>query len=164
MTAAISGTWSHLSARGPDSQHERARHLAIVGQFELGRGRLPHRDFPEEKSVFVLNVNTFGAAERLQGELPAVPAHIMFFKNRACVRHDTWERHIYVNIHVCVCKWMFRILVDSYWPLLGLQTSANNLYGIPSGWSVGSRSMTSINRPWFQTPSCSAAQCTVTTC
>lgn len=59
---------------------------------------------------------------------------------------------------------MFRILMESYWLLLGLQTSANNLYGIPSGWSVGSRSMMSINRPWFQTPSCSAAQCTVTAC
>lgn len=89
----MSGTWSHLSTSSSDSQHERARHLAIVGQFELGRGGLPHRDFLEHKSVFVLNINTFGTAERLQGELPAVTANIMFFKNRACVRHDAWERH-----------------------------------------------------------------------
>lgn len=105
----IPGTGSHLSASGSDSQHERARHLAIVGQFELGRDRLPHRDFLEHKSVFVLNINTLGTAERLQGELPAVTANIIFFKNRACVRHDTWEMHTHIYIymliyaHVCVC-------------------------------------------------------------
>lgn len=77
---------------------------------------------------------------------------------------------IYINMHVvCVrarvhMKWIYGKLMDIFRPLLGLQTSANNLYGIPSVWSKGLRSLMSISRPWFQTPSCSAVQYTVTIC
>lgn len=72
--------------------------------------------------------------------------------------------YFYARTHMYACKWMYRKLMDIFRPLLGLQTSANNLYGIPSVWSKGSRSLMSISRPWFQAPSCSAVQYTVTIC
>lgn len=76
--------------------------------------------------------------------------------------------YIYLYLYIFLCMhthvWMYRKLMDIFRPLLGLQTSANNLYGIPSVWSKGSRSLMSISRPWFQAPSCSAVQYTVTIC
>lgn len=81
---------------------------------------------------------------------------------------------VYLCMWVCVCVRACVQLdvqnectekpMDIFRALLGLQTSANNLYGIPSPWSNGSRSLMSISRPWFQTPSCSAVQYTVTVC
>lgn len=72
---------SYLSTSTPDGQSEHARRLAIVGQCQMGLDTLPNHDFLEKKTVFLLNIHTFCTAERLRGELSAVTAYIMFFKN-----------------------------------------------------------------------------------
>lgn len=91
------GTSSYLGAGISDGQSERARHLAVVGQFEMGRGALANRDFLENKSVFLLKIKTLRTAERLRGELSAATADVMLFKNGGRVCHNTCERQISIG-------------------------------------------------------------------
>lgn len=83
-------------------------------------------DFLENKSVFLLNIYTFCTAEWLRGELPAIGANIIFFKNGCCVWHNTWERqkqmcmqYIYQYARVCVCVHAWNGYTENWWKLLG---------------------------------------------
>lgn len=71
----------YLSTTMFDGQAEHTGHLAVVGEFKASLSSPTDQDFAEDKLVLIQDINAFSIAKLLRGELSAVVAQMMFFKD-----------------------------------------------------------------------------------
>lgn len=72
---------SYLSTNIFNGQAELTGHLAVVGEFEASLSGSPNQDFVENKPFLIQEVNAFSTAKLLRGELAAVVAQMVLFKD-----------------------------------------------------------------------------------
>lgn len=71
----------YLSTSIFQGQAELTVHLAVVSEFEASLSSSPNQDFVENKLFLIQEVNAFSTAKLLRGELSAVVAQMVFFKD-----------------------------------------------------------------------------------